>query len=66
MTRRTKINRLRQQAAVLRRRPAEFQIDAERLDREADAMGSDVYDEESAAEVAHWYFGVLRGMRRAH
>lgn len=66
MTRTTKINRLRTQAATLRRRAAEFQIDADRLDREADALESDVLDEESAAEVVVFHFNMLRRMRRAH
>lgn len=66
MKRTARINRLRTQAATLRRRAAEFQIDAARLDREADALAEDVLDEDSAAETAAWYFAAVRRMRACH
>lgn len=65
-TRRHKIEALRQRAEVLRHNAARDIAEAKKCDDEATALESDVLDEESAAEVAHWYFNVTRRMRACH
>lgn len=64
--RRHKIEALRQRAVVLRHNAARDILEAKKCDDEADALSSDVLDEDSAAETVAWYFNCIRRMRRAH
>lgn len=66
MKRRSKIESLRQRAVVLRHNAARDITRAHELDREADALDSDVLDEESARSVTEWYFNTVRRMRACH